>query len=68
VIGTVDNAAHIFREMAGADEAKPDLQEIVDFRKEPERFRTLGAHIRLTLSNTLTDDSRAYICPFQENL
>ncbi|MEZ4617540.1 MAG: ATP-dependent zinc metalloprotease FtsH [Caldilineaceae bacterium] len=34
-----------FRDVAGADEAKSDLQEIVDFLKEPARFRELGARM-----------------------
>jgi cell division protease FtsH len=32
-------------EIAGADEAKAELQEVVEFLREPERFRTLGARV-----------------------
>ena len=34
-----------FADVAGIDEAKQDLQEIVDFLKNPEKYRALGAHI-----------------------
>ena len=34
-----------FDDVAGIDEAKAELTQIVDFLKEPERFRKLGAHI-----------------------
>ncbi len=34
-----------FDDVAGIDEAKAELTQIVDFLKEPERFRRLGAHI-----------------------
>ncbi|GGQ93467.1 ATP-dependent zinc metalloprotease FtsH [Deinococcus ruber] len=34
-----------FAEVAGADEAKADLVEVVDFLKHPERYHTLGARI-----------------------
>lgn len=32
-----------YAQVAGADEAKQDLQEIIDFLRSPERFRKLGA-------------------------
>jgi len=34
-----------FAEVAGADEEKEELYEIVEFLKKPERFNTLGARI-----------------------
>ena len=34
-----------FADVAGADEEKEDLKEIVDFLKNPDRFRQLGARI-----------------------
>ncbi len=34
-----------FDDVAGADEEKEELKEIVDFLKGPERFRSLGARI-----------------------
>jgi cell division protease FtsH len=32
-------------EIAGADEAKRELQEVVEFLRDPERFRKLGARV-----------------------
>jgi cell division protease FtsH len=34
-----------FKDVGGADEAIAELQEIIQFLKEPERFATLGGHI-----------------------
>src|SRR4051812_46054344 len=32
-------------EVAGLDEAKEELQEVVDFLREPEKFESLGARV-----------------------
>ncbi len=34
-----------FRDVAGADEEKEELREIVEFLREPEKYMDLGAHI-----------------------
>jgi cell division protease FtsH len=34
-----------FKDVAGCDEAKTDLQEIVDFLKNPKKYTTIGAKI-----------------------
>ena len=34
-----------FRDVAGADEEKEELREIVEFLRDPEKFLALGAHI-----------------------
>ena len=42
---TGDQPTVTFDDVAGADEAKEDLKEIVEFLKEPEKFISLGARI-----------------------
>ena len=39
------NAAVTFADVAGAEEEKQELQELVDFLKEPQKFIDLGARI-----------------------
>ena len=34
-----------FEDVAGIDEAKEEVEELVDFLKEPEKFQKLGGHI-----------------------
>ena len=41
-----ENISNItFADVAGIDEAKQELKEVVDFLKEPEKFRKIGAKI-----------------------
>ncbi len=42
---TGDHPTIGFEDVAGCDEAKEELQEIVEFLKEPEKFVTFGARI-----------------------
>src|SRR3989475_6510967 len=34
-----------FKDVAGVEEAKEELQEIIDFLKEPQKFQKLGGRI-----------------------
>ena len=40
-----ENPTVTFNDVAGVDEAKIDLQEVVEFLKEPDKFISLGARI-----------------------
>src|SRR3989344_5958385 len=40
---TRDMSKVTFKDVAGVDEAKQELQEIVDFLKHPEKYRAIGA-------------------------
>ncbi|HEX7973054.1 MAG TPA: ATP-dependent zinc metalloprotease FtsH, partial [Anaerolineales bacterium] len=42
---TVDRPAVTFNDVAGADEAKNDLREIVDFLRQPQKYHKIGARI-----------------------
>ena len=42
---TGDQPTVTFEDVAGAEEAKEDLKEVVEFLKEPEKFISLGARI-----------------------
>ncbi|MFP4369612.1 MAG: ATP-dependent zinc metalloprotease FtsH [Candidatus Kapaibacterium sp.] len=42
---TEDNPKVTFRDVAGADEAKYELEEVIEFLKEPTKFQKLGGKI-----------------------
>ena len=45
VVGIPDGRKVTFRDVAGADEEKAELQEVVDFLRAPEKFHAMGARI-----------------------
>ncbi len=45
VLGLPDDKKVTFADVAGADEEKNELQEIVDFLKDPEKYTKIGARI-----------------------
>ena len=45
VIGIPDGRKVNFNDVAGADEEKQELQEVVDFLRNPEKFQNMGARI-----------------------
>ena len=45
VLGIPDGKRVTFDDVAGADEEKAELQEVVDFLRDPEKFTAIGARI-----------------------
>lgn len=45
VLGMPDGKKVTFEDVAGADEEKQELQEVVDFLRNPEKFKQIGARI-----------------------
>ena len=45
VLGMPDGKKVTFDDVAGADEEKQELQEVVDFLRDPEKFKKIGARI-----------------------
>ena len=44
-LDTADRPSITFEDVAGSDEAKQELQEVVEFLREPQKFAALGARI-----------------------
>jgi len=44
-LDAADRPSITFEDVAGSDEAKQELQEVVEFLREPEKFAALGARI-----------------------
>ncbi len=45
VLGVPDGKKVTFRDVAGADEEKAELQEVVEFLRDPKKFTDIGARI-----------------------
>ena len=45
VLGVPDNKKVTFNDVAGAEEEKAELQEVVDFLRDPEKYTKIGARI-----------------------
>ena len=45
VVGTTEKGKITFKDVAGVDEEKEELQEIVEFLKSPKKFTDMGARI-----------------------
>ena len=45
VLGVPDNKKVTFDDVAGADEEKEELQEVVDFLRNPDKYTSIGARI-----------------------
>ena len=45
VLGVPDSKKVTFEDVAGADEEKQELQEVVDFLRDPEKYTKIGARI-----------------------
>jgi cell division protease FtsH len=45
ILATRERTSVTFKDVAGIDEAKEEVREVIDFLKNPERFRRLGGRI-----------------------